>query len=766
MSTSGTFQLLNTSCPSEELANGHDGDFSTTNGEQVEQRFTPSRMDSRNFTPTPRRTEITPPSSIVAELMTTWRTAVSEFLAKTSTLTGLIGAASIVFGDICLVFLAKPEFVSPETDKRTTWEPYVVLNCVAIAIGLMVVGLPSDLLLLAISSIFCALGIITTEELLGGLSNEGVVAVAALCCVSAAIDKTKALNRIMGNCLGKPTSPQIAIVRMAIPVVALGTVFNNTPLVAVMIPIVKAWSKERGLQASHFMMPLSFVTMLSACITTMGSSTNLLAVQLVPEANIAFLDLAPVGVVIMLVGVSYCSIVGPLILPANSQDDVGAERFREKAELKEDQDTDPDVDKYTVSFCVGEEGPLLKSSLAESGLYEAVSNTTVVRPQDGCDLKPKLEWGDVIVIANATATELASLSVIPGFTLRSIGDTHMTTRHIQRRRESFKAEPNHQGRFTLPKGKWVAGSEGGFAAKKRSLYEVVVAPNAMQNIEIRQMAANQGTQLGKLQVVLCDIGITLLAIRGRSCSYFDATLDIDGGDVLLVESLDDKLLRESDLLALELRVPDGVPPVSVVLHPLDSWRPLLAVCGLVITVFLGALEIAPLDPVAILAAMAPILLGTLTTKEMYAAINGPVLLTVAASFGVGAAVEGTGLASWLATSVMSVAETGGPTTVLAAVVLLTLSLGVVVSNNTTVILLAPLVRDICERKNMSIKMTMIAVIYAANLSFATPFSYQTNMMVMPHGQYVFMDYIKFGVPMMILCGAVALFATMAFWGVD
>merc|ERR1719326_280090 len=109
------------------------------------------------------------------------------------------------------------------------------------------------------------------------------------------------------------------MLRLAAPVVTLGCVFNNTPLVAVMIPIVKDWATKHGLQVSHFMMPLSFITMLSACMTTMGSSTNLLAVQLVPEAHIAFLDMAPVGFVVMITGVLYCALVAPLVLPANNE---------------------------------------------------------------------------------------------------------------------------------------------------------------------------------------------------------------------------------------------------------------------------------------------------------------------------------------------------------------------------------------------------------------------------------------------------------------
>merc|ERR1712187_681960 len=108
--------------------------------------------------------------------------------------------------------------------------------------------------------------------------------------------------------------------------------------------------------------------------------------------------------------------------------------------------------------------------------------------------------------------------------------------------------------------------------------------------------------------------------------------------------------------------------------------------------------LAPLDSDALLIGLLAIILGTLNSKDFYGAINGPVLLTVAASFGVGAAFAKTGLASALAAGVLGMAESGGPYAILGAVVILALSLGVIVSNNTTVILLAPLVKDICHRQ--------------------------------------------------------------------
>merc|ERR1712039_47173 len=105
-------------------------------------------------------------------------------------------------------------------------------------------------------------------------------------------------------------------------------------------------------------------------------------------------------------------------------------------------------------------------------------------------------------------------------------------------------------------------------------------------------------------------------------------------------------------------------------------------------------KLLPMDPTAVLVALGSLVLGMLSPREMYGAINGPVLLTVAASFGVGAAVHTSGLASRLAMGVLSIASSGGPTVVLASVVILALALGIIVSNNTTVILLAPLVKKI------------------------------------------------------------------------
>lgn len=684
----------------------------------------------------------------------------------------------ILFLNLLLVFWVQPTFRNPHTDELQSWQPYVVMNMVAFSIFLMAKGLPADLILLAVSSLFCVVRIIGVDELLEGLSNSGVVAVAVLCVVSKAIDKTKALNKIMGNCLGRPSSVPMAMLRLAVPVASLGTVFNNTPLVAVMIPIVSDWTARAGLEVSHFMMPLSFITMLSACITTMGSSTNLLAVDLVPEAHIQFLDLAPVGLMVMVVGVSYCCFLASWLLPANNDTvvevqadkSVGRQGTYLGAMIDHDEVKSPgetprcNVDRYTVRFKLSRaEGPLHDKSAAESGLLNCMTPPTRIHFLRSADKATILEAGDQFVLANATVSEIASLVAVPGLHLESLGGQYRTRSHQERRKSTFAKEREQKTQFGMPVRKWVAANvQGGWVATQRALFEVIVAPGGV--LKAGRSSTLGAISLQALQEPLSEWNCTLIAIRGVPPDS-GGLMRLGGGEVLLVEALTGDFPSEAGTGFVKvLPVVEQGPPNKLILSPLDPYRPIIAVAGLASCVMLSALKIVELDAIAVLVGLGSILLGTLNSRELYGAINGPVLLTVAASFGVGSAFSKTGLASALAKGVLEVAEQSGPYAILGSIVALALTLGVVVSNNTTVILLAPLVKQISQRQNMDLKMMMLAIVYAANLSFATPFSYQTNMMVMPHGRYVFMDYVRFGVPMMLICGLVALVGTIIVWG--
>jgi hypothetical protein len=330
--------------------------------------------------------------------------------------------------------------------------------------------------------------------------------------------------------------------------------------------------------------------------------------------------------------------------------------------------------------------------------------------------------------------------------------------------DQFQSKLEEVGRFSMPMRRWVAsGMGGGWADASSALHKAVVPRGGLRSM--RGMDALSMDDLVVHFASVVDAGV-LVGVSGVQYDR-DGGIVLQGGEVLLLEAQPSKFgPRLKEQFQMVVTVGEKPPPMKVKLSPLDPFRPALAVLGLLVTVVFAALELAPLDAVAIIVALVSLLLGTLSGQDLYRSINGPVLLTVAASFGAGAAIFNTGLATCLASGVLFVAESGGPPAILAALLGLALTLGVFVSNNTVVVLLAPLIRDLCERQNMSLKMAMLSVIYAANLSFATPFSYQTNMMVMEHGNYVFIDYVKFGVPMMIVCGIVALICTFLYWGGD
>jgi len=320
--------------------------------------------------------------------------------------------------------------------------------------------------------------------------------------------------------------------------------------------------------------------------------------------------------------------------------------------------------------------------------------------------------------------------------------------------------------MSMPMRRWIAGGMGGWLEATNVLCKLVVPPGGLVDTESEDGEGMFSVMnLAELDEYLLSLGCTLVGVCGLDVNQ-QGSLNFRGGEVLLVEttaraSVNTNLVSR---FAIATVVDEQPAPAIVILSPLDPYRPMLAVLGLISTVLVAAFDIAPLDSVAILIALLSILLGTLTAKDLYASINGQVLLTVAASFGVGSAIYNTGLATCLASGVLFLVEAAGPTAILGALLGLALILGIFVSNNTVVIMLAPLVKDICKRQDMDLKVAMLVIIYAANLSFATPFSYQTNMMVMPHGKYVFLDYVKFGVPMMLFCGSVALITTLAYWG--
>jgi uncharacterized protein with PhoU and TrkA domain len=177
----------------------------------------------------------------------------------------------------------------------------------------------ADSVMMGALTFFLAARIITVQEGLEGFANEGLLTVLVLFVVADGISKTGALDWYMSKLLGRPKTEASAQSRLMIPIAIVSAFLNNTPVVAVMIPIVQKWSKNIGMSAQQLLIPLSFASILGGTCTLIGTSTNLVVAGLLekqyPDIRIGLFDLSIYGVPIAMVGLVYVLMASPYLLP-------------------------------------------------------------------------------------------------------------------------------------------------------------------------------------------------------------------------------------------------------------------------------------------------------------------------------------------------------------------------------------------------------------------------------------------------------------------
>ncbi len=178
--------------------------------------------------------------------------------------------------------------------------------------------LPTDLVLFTGVLVLLLAGVLDRQTALAGFANDGLITVGALFVVAAGLRGTGAVQRLAAALLGASSSDRIGIARLMYPVAFASAFMNNTPIVAALLPAVTEWAKRQGRAASRFLIPLSYGTILGGTISVMGTSTNLVVVGMASKAGLAeigLFDIAPVGIVVAVVGCGVMVLVGPLVLP-------------------------------------------------------------------------------------------------------------------------------------------------------------------------------------------------------------------------------------------------------------------------------------------------------------------------------------------------------------------------------------------------------------------------------------------------------------------
>ena len=557
--------------------------------------------------------------------------------------------------------------------------------------------------------------LLDVRHLLAGLADPALITVLALMVVGQGIVQTGALVRPARRLLSLRRHHPVVAAALALTVAAvISGVMNNTPVVVIFIPLMAVLAERTDRSVSAIMMPLSFAAILGGMTTLIGSSTNLLvasASETAGAGTLGFFDFTVPGLVLATVGLGYVVFIAPRLLP---------DRTSMAAAL-----VGGEGKQFIAQIMVTRDSPLLGEK-ARAGMFPSLPNITVRMIQRGeSPLLPPfddraLEVGDEIVMAG---------------TRKALGEALASDPHILSSvHTSGSLSPAEEGEDRVDRDLVLA--------------EAVIAPAS-------RMAGRNLSQIAFHHQTRC----TALGIQRRSRMIRQAMngIRLEAGDVLLIlgHRSDIQALRGNpDILLLEWSARD-VPA-------LDFARRAVLIFGAVVAA--AASGLVPIVVAALVGATAMIGAGCLNIFQASRAIDRRVVVLIWAALAMGTALHRTGGALFLAQGLVDLLAGAPPAVILSAFFLLVAALTNVLSNNATAVLFTPIGVGIATRLGIEPMVFVFATIFAANCSFATPMGYQTNLLVMGPGRYRFADYVRAGLPLVLVLWLV--FSLFAPWYYD
>lgn len=562
-------------------------------------------------------------------------------------------------------------------------------------------------------------GVITVEDLLDVFSNPGPVTVGALFIVSGALRRTGVVERLHTG-LGALTdlgATRARLVMLAI-VMAISAIINNTPVVMVLTPLVISLASKLDTVPSKLLIPLSYASILGGACTIIGTSTNLI-IDGVAQKNgleaFGIFEITLPGIVIGVVGITYLMIVGPWLLPER----------RPTFEIGDDQKARRD---FVTELVVSEDAELAGEKLGDTEVWDRddVRVLDVLRDDEDLEIGPELELaeGDRVLIRSNAENILD---------LRALVDPDF-------------GEEENEG--SVRDAVLVAGFRP-TAHRESKVMEGIVGPDS-------QLVGKRVADLNLRRSH--DISILAMHRQGESLEDFESA-QLRFGDTLLLES-NEKNLR--DLFTQQDLVNLSEPEVRTYRRR----RAPIALLTVVLIVALAAFQVMPIAGLAIIGAAAVMAFRCIEPDEAYRVIDWRILFLIFGMLGIGKAMQTTGAAALIVHQLVSVMAPLGPWWVLAVIYAASSALTETITNNAVAVLVTPLVIGIAEQMGVDARGFVVAVMFAASASFATPLGYQTNTIVYGAGNYRFRDFLRIGLPLNIIVGIVAVLLIPFFWPFD
>ncbi len=566
------------------------------------------------------------------------------------------------------------------------------------------------------------------SSFLEGFANPSLIAVLALLVMGQGMIQTDALRAMTNLFLFVgPKLVWVSIVGVMVFVCSFSAFMNNTPLVVIAIPLMQALAHSAGLSESRVMIPLSYVAILGGMTTLIGSSTNLLVASTMVDLGyepLGFFSFVVPGSILAAVGFAYVLFVVPRLLSDR------ASMVRDLAGAKKE---------FVAEIDVAEGSPLIGVAAVE-GAFPDLGNMNVKLVQRSGHLilppfdKYVIKEGDILIVAASRDVLGGVLSKYPGFLLSD--EENRLMRGTEQGAEGASGDNNNE-------------------AEGRVLAEIMITP-ASRMVDMSLEHVNFQRQFG---TIVLGIQRRAKAVRRRL-----GRIRLEAGDVLLVagkRSAVDSMRGNTDVIVLsgskrDLLVPRKAPVAAGVFF------------SVIALAAFGALSI----PVAaITGAVLMIGTGCLNIRQATRAIDRKIFLLVGSMLALGVILQFSGGAVYVADTILNLPFAQTPLAMVSILFILVAICTNILSNNACAILFAPIAMSLADKvsapTDLAVSMDYlfaITVIFAANCSFASPIGYQTNLLVMGPGHYRFRDFLKAGIPLVLLLWVTYIFVLKYYFG--
>ena len=573
---------------------------------------------------------------------------------------------------------------------------WIVSAILVITLYLLVTEkVPVDLTAIGIMVVLMISRVLTPVEAVAGLAHPAVITVGSMFLVSKGMVRTGAVGFIGRKVIAVARgNARLAVLVIMLTVAVASAFINNTPVVVLFIPVVIRMCCQFGLSPSKILIPLSYTSILAGTCTLIGTSTNIIISDLSANSGygaIGMFELSTLGVPIAAVGITFLLVAAPRLMP---------DLLNPTCELE-----DSEHRRYLAEFAIPRGSALIGQT----------------PDKFFADEYPSLEVLELIRYSHIFHPSRDAVTIAPDDLLLVKGSANDLVEIL-----------NHHD-VALSQSE--EGISFGVGPKESIVVELIIPP---QSSLLGQRLLE--TRLKR------NLDLHIIAIKRSGLHYTEKQIHdvkLRVGDIILVWCHADKL--ETLRGGADFIIAEDVH--HEIVHKRRAWKAVLIFAGLITAATLG---LADIMICALTAAFLMILTGCLQLRDAYRSLQGDVLLLIAGTIALGAAMEKTGTSQLYADAYLGIFSGFPPMVILGGFILLASLSTHILSNNATAVLLFPIAISTAIGAGVDPKPFIMAVCFGASACFATPIGYQTNLLVYGPGGYRFADYLKLGIPLNLL----------------